>query len=111
MAVVKINAIEVDPERGPELEERFAKRAAQVENAPGFLGFDLLRPTGGEDRYFVVTRWESDEAFQAWVKSPAFAAGHAQAAADRGSEKPVGRGSSVLEFDVVLTVDPAGSQA
>jgi heme-degrading monooxygenase HmoA len=60
MAVVKINAIEVAPERGAELEERFARRASEVEKMPGFLGFELLRPVGGETRYFVYTRWESE---------------------------------------------------
>ena len=46
--VVKINAIEVTEGRGPELEERFAKRAGEVEGMPGFLGFELLRPAKGE---------------------------------------------------------------
>jgi heme-degrading monooxygenase HmoA len=107
MAVVKINAIEVDPERGPELEKRFAARASEVEKMPGFLGFELLRPTEGETRYFVYTRWESEDDFQAWVKSAAFTRGHAQASADRGAPKPVAHGSSVLGFDVVLSVGAA----
>ena len=66
--VVKINAIEVTEGRGPELEERFAKRAAEVEGMPGFLGFELLRPAKGETRYFVYTRWETEEDFRAWVE-------------------------------------------
>ncbi|MEV4422007.1 antibiotic biosynthesis monooxygenase [Patulibacter sp. NPDC049589] len=111
MAVVKINAIEVDPERGPELEQRFAQRASEVETMPGFLSFELLRPTAGETRYFVYTRWESEEDFQAWVKSAAFTRGHAQASSDRGAEKPVAHGSSVLGFDVVLSVEKARSEA
>jgi heme-degrading monooxygenase HmoA len=110
MAVVKINAIEVDPERGPELEKRFAQRASEVEKMPGFLGFELLRPTQGETRYFVYTRWESEEDFQAWVKSAEFTRGHAQAAADKGAQKPVAHGSSVLGFDVVLSVEAARSE-
>ncbi|MBF6621072.1 MAG: antibiotic biosynthesis monooxygenase [Patulibacter sp.] len=107
MSVVKINAIEVDPERGPELEERFAKRAAEVEKMPGFEGFELLRPVEGETRYFVYTRWESEEAFQAWVSSQEFKRGHAQAAADKG-QRPVAHGSSVLGFEVVQRVLAAG---
>ena len=67
MTVVKINAIEVPPGAGPELEKRFAHRAHAVDNQPGFLGFQLLRPVKGEDRYFVVTQWESEEMFQAWA--------------------------------------------
>lgn len=64
MSVVKINAIEIPEGAGPELEKRFAHRAGAVENQPGFLGFQLLRPVKGEDRYFVVTQWESEEAFR-----------------------------------------------
>ncbi|HEY3995059.1 MAG TPA: mycobilin-forming heme oxygenase MhuD [Mycobacterium sp.] len=96
--VVKINAIEVPAEAGPELEKRFAHRAHAVEDQPGFLGFQLLRPIQGEDRYFVVTHWESDEAFQAWAKGPAIEA-HAGHRAN-----PVATGASLLEFEVVLDV-------
>ena len=60
MSVVKINAIEVPEGSGPELEARFAARAGMVDNQPGFEEFMLLRPTSGDDRYFVVTRWESE---------------------------------------------------
>jgi heme-degrading monooxygenase HmoA len=100
--VVKINAIEVAEGRGPELEERFAKRASEVENMPGFLGFELLRPVKGENRYYVYTRWESEEHFRAWVESDAFRRGHAQAAAD--SKGTVAHGSALLEFEVVQNV-------
>ena len=103
--VVKINAIEVAEGRGPELEERFAKRAREVDNQPGFLGYQLLRPVKGETRYFVVTHWESDEAFKHWISSDAFTRGHVQARAD--SQGAVAHGSSVMEFEVVELVSPA----
>lgn len=95
MAVVKINAIEVPEGAGAELEKRFAARLGAVENAPGFLGFELLRPVAGESRYFVYTKWESDEAFQAW------SAGPSREAHSGARSKPVGSGSSLLEFEVV----------
>ncbi|BBX55244.1 Heme-degrading monooxygenase HmoB [Mycobacterium shottsii] len=98
MPVVKINAISVPAGAGPELEKRFADRAHAVDNSPGFLGFQLLRPVKGEDRYFVVTHWESDEAFQAWANGPAKEA-HAGERAN-----PVSTGASLLEFEVVLDV-------
>jgi heme oxygenase (mycobilin-producing) len=108
MAVVKINAIEVPEGRGEALEERFRTRAGEVEKMPGFLGFELLRPVEGETRYFVYTRWESEEAFRAWVESSSFTRGHAQASADRG-EKPVAHGSALLGFEVVLEVAAAAT--
>ena len=100
--VVKINAIEIPEGAGPELEKRFAHRAHAVENSPGFRGFQLLRPVRGDNRYFVVTHWDSEEAFATWRDGPAKAA-HA------GERKnPVSTGSSLLEFEVVLDVASAG---
>jgi heme-degrading monooxygenase HmoA len=104
MSVVKINAIEVPEGMGPELERRFAERARTVEEMPGFEGFELLRPVEGETRYFVYTRWESEEAFQGWVQSQAFQHGHARAESADG--RPVAHGAALLSFEVVQHVDP-----
>lgn len=101
MAVVKINAIEVPEGSGPELERRFEARHGSVDSAPGFLGFELLRPVAGDSRYFVYTRWETEEDFQAWRNGPAMEA-HAGARA-----KPVATGASLLEFEVVQSITPA----
>ena len=110
MSVVKINAIEVPEGAGGHLEERFRQRLGEVEKMPGFLGFELLRPTAGETRYFVYTRWESEEAFRAWVESSAFRRGHAGGGQSAG-QPPVGTGSQLLEFEVVLSAEPsAGGQ-
>lgn len=100
--VVKINAIEVAEGKGEVLEQRFAERAREVEKMPGFLGFELLRPTKGETRYFVYTRWRSEEDFRAWVESPEFERGHAQAARDRGT---VAHGASLLSFEVAMRTE------
>ncbi|MBP2340387.1 antibiotic biosynthesis monooxygenase family protein [Saccharothrix coeruleofusca] len=100
MAVVKINAIHVPDGSGPELEKRFAARLGAVDSSPGFLGFELLRPTAGEDRYFVVTHWETDEDFRNWL------GGSGREAHSGERAKPVGTGSDLLEFEVVLQSRP-----
>lgn len=105
MSVVKINAIHVPAGAGAELEKRFAARAGAVEGSPGFLGFQLLRPTAGEERYFVVTHWESEQAFAAWRDGDARAA-HADKPGE-APKKPVASGADLLEFEVVLDVKPA----
>ncbi len=101
MAVVKINAIEVPEGAGPELEKRFAARLGAVEDSPGFLGFELLRPVAGENRYFVYTKWESEEAFQAWSSGPS-----RQAHAGAQGARPAATGASLLEFEVVQSAGP-----
>lgn len=104
MAVVKINAIEVPEGSGEELEKRFAHRMHAVDSQSGFLGFELLRPVAGDSRYFVYTRWESEAAYQAWANGPAIEA-HSGVRAN-----PVSTGSSLLEFEVVLSAGPTGEQ-
>lgn len=98
MSVVKINAINVPEGRGADLEARFAKRAGEVDQQPGFEHFELLRPTGDETRYFVYTRWESEEAYRGWIDSQQFKDSHAR---PEGASKPVSHGASLLAFEVV----------
>lgn len=98
MSIVKINAISVPAHAGEELERRFAERQGSVDNAPGFEGFQLLRPTAGGDRYFVVTRWADEESFAAWRD------GDARAAHAGEGKKPVATGAELLGFDVVIDV-------
>jgi heme-degrading monooxygenase HmoA len=106
MAVVKINAIEVPEGAGPELERRFANRLHAVDNQPGFISFELLRPVAGETRYFVLTHWEDEESFQAWRNGPAAAAhagerGRPVGAGHGHGQGPVATGATLLEFEVV----------
>lgn len=100
-SIVKINAISVPPQAREELEKRFAARAHTVDGAPGFLGFQLLRPVAGDDRYFVVTHWADEESFAAWRD------GDARAAHAGEAQRPVSSGADLLEFEVVLDVRPS----
>jgi heme oxygenase (mycobilin-producing) len=115
MSVVKINAIEVPDGMGSELERRFAARAGEVDRMEGFEEFMLLRPVEGETRYFVLTRWASEEAFEAWRSGQEFQRQHAGTHEDAGAgpakpQHPVATGSSLLSFEVVSLSTPAGGQ-
>ncbi len=102
--VIKINAITVAADSGDELAQRFAKRAGAVDGQDGFEGFELLKPTDDRTTWLVVTRWRDDDAFNAWVSSPAFGAGHrseAKPAADgEPAPKPVGVSSELWSYTV-----------
>ncbi|MFT4165483.1 MAG: antibiotic biosynthesis monooxygenase [Microlunatus sp.] len=100
MTVIKINAITVPKDAGDELAHRFAKRAGAVDDAEGFQGFELLKPTDDRDQWLVITRWRDEESFQAWLTSPSFAHGHRSAAERAGGEapKPVASHSEVWSY-------------
>jgi heme oxygenase (mycobilin-producing) len=102
MSVVKVNAITVPRERFDEFERRFAARAGRVSAAPGFEAFELLRPNDYREVCLVLTRWRSEEDFQAWVGSPDFAAGDAQ----HRESGPVGTASELWSFDVLESEGP-----
>ena len=97
MSVVKINAITPAEGAGAELEARFGNRVRDVERMEGFEGFQLLRPVEGETRYYVYTRWRSEEDFQRWVNSEEFRRGHARS----DGNVPVATHSELLSFEVV----------
>lgn len=108
MTIIKINAITVAADSGDELAQRFAKRAGAVDGQEGFEGFELLQPTDDRTTWLVITRWRDDDAFNAWVSSPAFGAGHQSdkpAAGGghphgEGAPKPVGMSSELWSYTV-----------
>lgn len=113
MSIVKINAISVPEGAGAELEKRFEARKNAVDSAPGFEGFELLRPVKGDDRYFVVTRWADEASYEAWRDSDPHTRkpdqskpAHAEGGAHTGGKKPVATGADLLEFEVVLESRP-----
>src|SRR5215216_5532547 len=73
MTIIKINAIRVPRESGDEPVHRFAARAGAVDDADGFEGYELLKPTDDRDQWLVITRWRDEESFQAWLGSESFA--------------------------------------
>ena len=104
---MKINSIEVPEGMDDAFQERFAKRAGAVENSAGFEEFLLLKPSDGGRRWFVVTRWASEQAFQDWVASNDFAKAHAHAASGQGGghgQAPVASASELLAFEVIERV-------
>jgi len=110
MTIIKINAITVSADSGDELAHRFAARAGAVDNQEGFEGFELLKPTDDRTTWLVVTRWRDEDAFNAWVSSPAFAHGHrSEAPKDTGGEgrPPVGVSSEVWSYTPVVSTPGA----
>jgi heme-degrading monooxygenase HmoA len=109
VTVIKINAITVAADSGDELARRFAARAGAVDDQDGFEGFELLKPTDDRTTWLVVTRWRDDAAFDAWVSSPAFGAGHQSEGGGAGGHphgeggterKPVGVSSELWSYEI-----------
>jgi heme oxygenase (mycobilin-producing) len=101
-SVIKINAITVPEDSGDQLGERFASRRDSMEGTPGFQGFELLQPTDGRTSWLVLTRWDSEEAFENWRNSQSFAVSHGHGEGE-APKKPVGMSSELWSYTVFTT--------
>ena len=72
------NRIYVKQEYAEAFEQRFRERAGLVDQMPGFVSNQVLRPVNEGDPYVVFTIWNSRQDFLNWVRSDAFVKGHAQ---------------------------------
>jgi heme-degrading monooxygenase HmoA len=60
------------------LESYFSQRSGLVDDFPGFLYLQLLRPQAGKATHTFLTAWESKEAFRSYMRSNEHAVSHAR---------------------------------
>ncbi|MCZ7627512.1 MAG: antibiotic biosynthesis monooxygenase [Candidatus Methylomirabilota bacterium] len=96
--IVTANRVPITKGYEREFEKRFEQRLGAVDRAPGFIRNEILRPIEG-DCYVVMTYWESQEAFEAWVQSESFKQAHANPA-----PKEMFAGRSQLEMHEVILI-------
>jgi heme-degrading monooxygenase HmoA len=76
MSYVVANRVFVKKQYSEEFEQRFSNRAGQINQQPGFVLMEVLKPRSEETPYVVLTHWESEQAFQNWVGSDDFKLAH-----------------------------------
>lgn len=64
------------------LERHFHDRSRLVDDFPGFLYLQLLRPQAGPATHTFLTAWESRDAFRAYMNSREHAISHSREPAD-----------------------------
>jgi heme oxygenase (mycobilin-producing) len=64
------------------LERHFRERSRLVDDFPGFLYLQLLRPEAGDATHTFLTAWESRDAFRSYMRSDEHAHSHSREPAD-----------------------------
>lgn len=105
MTVIKINALTVPGEMGEEVAKRFAARAGAVDDADGFEGFELLRPTDDRTTWLVLTRWRDDAAFDAWRTSGSAEEAHRAPPSDAEGQpaRPMGLQAELWSYEIEVS--------
>ena len=96
--VVVANRIYVTKGQEEAFESRFRGRAHLVDDSPGFIRNEVLRPLTEGAPYVVMTHWDSEESFRAWTQSDAFRQAHANRAPSEMFSRP-----NEFEMHSVLT--------
>jgi heme-degrading monooxygenase HmoA len=78
--IVVANRIFVAKGHEAAFEARFRDRARLVDETPGFVRNEVLRPRTEGAPYVVMTHWMDEVSFRAWTESPAFREAHANRA-------------------------------
>jgi len=71
------NRVYVAADWAEQFEQRFAKRAGQIDKQPGFVAMQVMRPAKEGAPYVVQTHWQDKQAFDNWVGSDDFRQSHA----------------------------------
>ncbi|HST70744.1 MAG TPA: antibiotic biosynthesis monooxygenase [Solirubrobacterales bacterium] len=75
---IVMNVVEAKEGSVEDFERAFRERERLVQEAPGFVGFELLRRDRDRE-YIVLTKWENEETFKGWVGSELFKRSHRHA--------------------------------
>ncbi|MCU7874754.1 MAG: antibiotic biosynthesis monooxygenase [Candidatus Thiodiazotropha sp. (ex Lucinoma borealis)] len=82
-------------------EQRFSSRAGQIDQQPGFVRMQVLKPVKPEMPYVVLTSWVNQQAFDDWVGSDDFKRAHANP-----MPKEAFIGESAIEMhEVIVSAD------
>lgn len=95
-----MNVVHVEEENREAFEQQFLNRESHVHKAEGFVAFELLR-RDRDGEYIVLSRWESDAAFKAWVNGDLFKKSH------RHADGELAMGSEVRYYEVIDMRVPA----
>jgi heme-degrading monooxygenase HmoA len=96
------NHIPVKKEFYEAFEARFKTGTRYVQDSPGFLRNEVLRPIKG-DRYIIRTYWDSMEGFEKWTKSEAFKRAHSNSPSAKMFE-----GESFLTIHEIVSQNTKG---
>lgn len=91
--------LSVDPAGADTLEDAFQRRLGEVDGVEGFCRLEVWRDTRVPGRYVMVSWWQSEQHFKAYMASPAHRRSHARI--PRDPYPP--RADALGRFEVIAT--------
>ncbi len=99
--IVAISRIRIISGNAPAVAAQYEQRSRLVEQAPSFLGVEILSGQDDADEFLVIMRWADRPAFEAYRHGPLFQAAHHKVAAISGHTRIDARTYEVGVYDVL----------
>ncbi|MEO8033676.1 MAG: antibiotic biosynthesis monooxygenase [Acidobacteriota bacterium] len=77
MAFLALSRFKVANGMSEAVRSAFAARPHMVDDAPGFLRMDVVRPVEDPDEYWLLTYWSDEASFRSWHQSHLYRQSHA----------------------------------
>ena len=74
--IVALSCFTIANDMADEVQAAFRNRPHLVDNAPGFLGMEVMSPVGNPDEIWLVTRWADEQSFHTWHKGHTYHESH-----------------------------------
>lgn len=96
MVVVSYFPVSLPPEARAGFEQSWKSRVGAVDTFPGFISTELLA-LPGRDEYVVLTRFEDEASFEAWITSDNFTRGHRGESIENYRDHPMMQNHKLFE--------------
>jgi len=103
---IAMNSFKVAKGKEADFEQIWRERQSYLEEVPGFVQFALLKGDA-EGEYISHSSWQDRDAYIAWTKSEAFAAGHRQSSLMGVLEGP----PQLKTYEALIVETPEGRVA
>jgi heme-degrading monooxygenase HmoA len=74
--IVALSRFTIANNMADEVRTAFRHRPHLVDDAPGFLGMDVMSPVGETSEIWLVTRWQNEQSYQNWHRGHQYHASH-----------------------------------
>jgi heme-degrading monooxygenase HmoA len=101
MNYVVANRVFVKQQYTEEFEQRFRNRAGQINQQPGFVLMEVLKPQSEKTPYVILTHWQNQQAFQDWIGSEDFKLAHLSPM----TKDAFLEGGGIEQYEVVISSD------
>lgn len=86
---VAFSELSVPPEGRAALQRAFQDRLGAVDQWPGFRGLEVWSAHGDSDRFTMVSWWDDEPSFKAYMASPEHRTSHARIPGGEHRPRPV----------------------